>query len=76
MTLREILEHIDELTVDERLTLIEAATRSLQSELQPLARAGSPVSRLRGLLRPDGPLPSDEEIRDEYTRHLIEKNSN
>jgi len=28
---------------------------------------------VRGLLKPAGPLPTDAELKDDYTRYLIEK---
>jgi hypothetical protein len=35
----------------------------------------SAVARLSGVARPDGPPPSDDEVRDDYTRYLEEKYS-
>ena len=35
----------------------------------------SAVRRLSGVARPDGPPPSDEEIKEDYTRYLMEKYS-
>ncbi len=31
------------------------------------------ISRLRGIIRTDGPLPGDAELREDYTRYLMEK---
>lgn len=35
----------------------------------------SAVRRLSGIAKPDGPPPSDEEIKEDYTRYLTEKYS-
>ncbi len=73
MTYQELLTEISQLPLDERLALLEALTHSLRAELRPPARAGSSVQRVRGLLKPAGPAPTDAEIQEDYTRHLIEK---
>jgi len=76
MTFTQILTEIDALSVEERLKLLEALTRSLQSDLRPRRRVrkGSSLKRVMGVLRPaDGKIPSDRELRDDYTNHLARK---
>jgi hypothetical protein len=73
MTYQELLTEIGQLPLDERLALLEALTHSLRTELRPTPRSGSSVDQVRGLLKPAGPLPTDVELKDDYTRYLIEK---
>lgn len=72
---QQLLDQIKQLSLEERLELIEVLTRSISEELRPRQRNGSSLSRVRGLLKPDGPLPSDDELQDAYTNHLLEKYS-
>jgi hypothetical protein len=72
MTFQELLTEINSLPLEERLILLEALTRSLRTELSPPPQAIAPVDKMRGLLRPAGPLPAPAET-DDYTRYLIEK---
>ena len=73
MTYQELLTEIGQLPLDERLALLEALTHSLRAELRPTTRGGSSVVRVRGLLKPAGPLPTDVDFKADYTRYLIEK---
>ena len=87
MTYQEMVAEISRLTIQERLSLIEALTRSVQAELAPctpvtpalerlrstLKTEGSSLSRVRGIAKPDGPPPTDEEIRNMRADYLIEK---
>ena len=73
MTYQDLLTEINRLPLDERLALLEALTHSLRSEMRPPVRAGSSVRRVRGLLKPAGPMPTDVELKDDYARYLIEK---
>ena len=73
MTFQELLTEITSLPLEERLILLEALTRGLREELHPQAHASAPVERVRGLLKPSGPVPGDLDVEDAYTRYLIEK---
>ncbi len=73
MTYQELVAEITRLPQEQRLGLLEVLTQSLQEELAPPPSQGRSVDRVRGMLKPDGPLPTDEELSDAYTRHLIEK---
>jgi hypothetical protein len=55
MALRDLLTEIDHLSLEEQLTLLEALTRRIRSTVHP-----SQGSHLRGILRPEGDLPTDE----------------
>ena len=73
MTYQELVAEITRLPQEERLGLLEVLTQSLREELAPPGGHGPSLHRVRGMLKPDGPLPTDEELSDAYTRHLIEK---
>jgi hypothetical protein len=76
MTFTQILTELDTLSLEERLKLLEALTRSLQGELRPRLRArkGSSLKRVMGILRPtNGKIPSDSDLKDDYINHLVRK---
>jgi hypothetical protein len=75
MTRQQLLSEIERLTLAERVELLEAITRSVREELQPRVHRGAVVSRLRGIASPGEPLPSEEELKEDYTRYLTEKYS-
>jgi len=62
MSTQELIIQIQELPLEERLTLMEAITRSVHEELRPRRRV--PVEEIRGIAKPDGPMPTDEELKD------------
>ena len=69
-------EEIERLSVEERLKLIEALTRSLQSDLRRSSsqRKGRVLDRVIGILTPeDGHVPTDQELRDDYVNYLEQK---
>ena len=73
MTYEQVVVEVMRLPADERLRLLEVIAASLQTERPgPLPR-GVPADRLRGLLKTEGPPPTDEELRDDYVNYLIEK---
>jgi hypothetical protein len=75
MTYQELAAEIVRLPLPERLALLELVTRSLREELARQPRAGSLAARLRGIGKPDGPPPTDDELRSDYTDYLAEKYS-
>jgi hypothetical protein len=77
---QELIERVTRLPVPARLELIELLTRSLRKDLTPeqTSATSDPVSivnRLFGILRTDGPFPTDEEIKEAYTDYLTQKYS-
>lgn len=68
MTHEELIREIMQLPPEERVELVEAIERSLQEEMPLQERRRDAVRRLQGIAKPDGPPPSDEEIKEEYTR--------
>ncbi len=77
MGYREIISAAKRLPVSEQFQLVEELLRELRHTTSKAPsrrrRQVTPFSQLRGALRPDGPLPTDGDLDDEYTRHLIEK---
>ena len=73
MTVQEMISEIKRLSLEERLELLKLLTHSLRDERQKRPREESSVNRVRGMLKPDGPIPSDSELNDEYTDYLVEK---
>jgi hypothetical protein len=77
MVYREIVSEVKRLPLHEQLLLVEELLRDMRQTVQPAAqpkrRRVIPFSQLRGALKPDGPLPTDAELRDAYTDHLLEK---
>jgi hypothetical protein len=71
MTFQEIITEIAHLSYEERLALLEALYRSLREESET-AEVGSLLS-LRGVLKPDTPLPETYDYQKEYANHVIEK---
>ena len=54
--------------------IVKRLYRILKTEA-PLPNTGSSLSRILGIAKPDGPPPTDEEIKEAYTDYLIEKYS-
>lgn len=87
MTHEELIQEIKQLPRDKRKALGEAILRSVQEEQRASdsgPREQSEVSRedrmaafhrLRGMLKTEGPSPTDEELKDDYIKYLTEKYS-
>lgn len=75
MTRQQLLSEIGRLTLAERVELLEVISRSVREELQPRTPRRGSVMDLRGIAKPDGPPPSDEELKEDYVRYLAEKYS-
>jgi hypothetical protein len=77
MVYREIVSEVKRLPLHEQLLLVEELLRNMRQTAQPPTRSKRrrivPFKQLRGALKPDEPLPTDAEIRDAYTEHLLEK---
>jgi hypothetical protein len=75
MTQEELIKEINQLPIEQQVELLEAISRSVREKIQPPEARKSIVSRLRGIAKPDGPMPSDEELKEDYIRYLEEKYS-
>ncbi len=75
MTVKDLVYEIRQLPLNERLELLEAVTHSVREEIEFTRPAGPSLDRVLGMLRPDGPLPTDQELKDDYINYLVEKYS-
>jgi hypothetical protein len=75
MTREEIGKEILQLPVAEREAMVEDIRRSIREDIQSPEARVSIVDRLFGIAKPDGPMPSDEELKEDYIRYLTEKYS-
>ncbi len=81
MTVKEIVAQAAQLPAKERWLVVTELLRSLQAETatkvthetRPDADDEFSAARLRGILKPDGPIPTDREIKEDYVSYLIEK---
>jgi len=75
MTYREMAVEIERLPLDEQLALLEVLSRSLRKTLTQsnTRKSGKSLKLVRGMLKPDGPMPTDEELKEDYTDYLIRK---
>ena len=75
MTHEELIKEIKQLPVEERIAVIDAISQSVREETQTRETRVSIVDKLYGIAKPDGPVPSDEELKEDYIRYLTEKYS-
>lgn len=70
----ELRKEAYQLSVSDRLLLVEAIVHSLSNELRPRpAVPKGTLTGLRGLLKSDSPPPTDEEIKAILEERLEEK---
>lgn len=75
MTHEEIIKEIKQLPVEERIAVIDEIAQSVQEETQSREARVSIVDKLYGIAKPNGTMPSDEELKEDYIRYLAEKYS-
>ena len=75
MTYQEIIAQIPHLTVQERLMLLETLSRSVRAEISVPTRSPGSAERLAGIITSDGPVPTDQQLRESYTDYIEEKYS-
>ena len=77
MVYREIVSEAKRLPVHEQLQLVEELLSNVRQAATEPVRArrkrATPFKDLRGALKTEGPLPTDDELKDAYTEHLVEK---
>jgi hypothetical protein len=76
MLYREIMDEARRLPLHERLQLVEELLRDIRQSERPASRSRRkvrPMSELRGALKLAGELPTDTELREMYTDHLLDK---
>jgi len=75
MTHEELIKEIKELPLKKRLIVLDAISQSVREEVTPRKSSVSVVEELWGIAKPDGPPPSDEELKEDYIHYLAEKYS-
>jgi hypothetical protein len=73
MTYREVVAGIERLPQAEQQALLLRLVKHAHIETRRSTRPAPLASAPRGIARPTGKMPTDEEIRDDYTNYLIEK---
>jgi hypothetical protein len=82
MTYAQVVSEVKLLTATEKLDLVEVLLRDLRQTVSPVVREPKPtveeklrnVEQLGGCLKPlNGTVPTDNEIREDYTEELIHK---
>ena len=75
MTHEELIKEIKQLPVEEQIAVIDAISQSIREKTQSPETRVSIVDRLYGIAKPEGPMPSNEELKEDYIRYLTEKYS-
>lgn len=73
MTFQEIQDQALKLSSKERLQLMNALARSLQSTPDRASRRQGAAARLIGIAKTDAPPPSDEEVARILDERLVQK---
>lgn len=73
MAIQEIIAEINKLPFDQRLELLERLAHSLRDEWEPKPAMKASVNEVRGMLKSNGPVPTDGELESAYTDYLLEK---
>ncbi|MGH9900481.1 MAG: hypothetical protein ACRD68_01435 [Pyrinomonadaceae bacterium] len=72
----DLIVAIRELPLAEQRRLLAALEENIRRQTRPdERRVPIPVSEIRGIAKPDGRPPNDEEIGEGYTQYLLEKYS-
>ncbi|HLZ72178.1 MAG TPA: hypothetical protein VKV26_19920 [Dehalococcoidia bacterium] len=75
MTLQEIVEQLPKLTVAERRALRDAVERSLREAKPTPAERAEAIRGLKGMAKPDAPIPPEWDAREGYIDYLVKKYS-
>ena len=73
MTYREIVAEIERLPQAEQQALLLWLVKHARIETRRVKNEIPPATLVRGMLKPEGPLPSDQELHDDYVEYLIRK---
>lgn len=73
MIYQELVTSIKKLPLEQRLSLMEVLAQSFRDDLPAIATRSSSLARVRGMLKVEGIIPTDQELADEYTDYLFEK---
>jgi hypothetical protein len=70
MTFQEIIAALPRLSVQEQLLVLEALSRSLRADMSAPTRSPGSAERLAGIMKVDGPAPTDQQIRESLVDRL------
>jgi hypothetical protein len=73
MVNQELVAEIEKLSLDEQLSLMEMLVRSISRRARARSVSEDSLQRVRGMLKPDRAMPTDDELADDYTAYLIKK---
>jgi len=75
MLYQDLVSEIENLSLDKQVSLMEMLFKSIQRRTRPRRTVPAPdsLARVRGMLKPTGPLPSDVELANDYSAYLIQK---
>lgn len=73
MSLQDLRKQVLELSVSDRLALMQTIITSLDRELRPRPDVKGAAQRMRGLLKTDAPPPTDAEVEAMLEESLVEK---
>ena len=66
LSYRELMSSVLSLPVAKRLSLLETLAQSLVQDLPAKESRESSVTKVRGMLKPEGLPPSDQELEETY----------
>jgi hypothetical protein len=75
MTYQSIVSEIARMPLREQLMLLETITRlvRVKAALSDKPKIISPMKLTRGMLKPNGVVPTDKELKDDYVNYLLKK---
>jgi hypothetical protein len=75
MTQEELIKEIRQLPLEQQERILHAITTSVRTQAPAREKRSGIASRLRGIAKPKGRMPSDAELKDDYLRYLEDKYS-
>ncbi len=75
MTYIAIVSEIARMPLNEQLMLLETITRLARTKTVSTTKPKkiSPIKLTRGMLKPNGAIPTNEELKEDYVNDLIKK---
>jgi dihydroneopterin aldolase len=75
MIYQEIVTEIENLSLDEQLSLMETLARFISRRVFKRNAPETSLEQVRGMLKPapGEPIPTDADLSDDYTDYLMEK---
>ena len=73
MTFETLVEAVKQLSRQEQAQLRDVLTQALNAAARPPERKMVLAKEMRGILKPNGFIPSDQELKEDYINYLEEK---